>query len=69
MDRNIVKLNKPIYVGTVILGLYKEIMYDYHYNYMMKDYLKYKLMFTDTDSFRYQIETDNDSYKDIKGNQ
>ena len=35
---------------------------------MMKEYSNVKLLFTDTDSFCYQITTDNDLYKDIKGN-
>ena len=69
MDRNTVKLNKPRYIGTAVLGLSKEIMYNFHYNFMMKEYSNVKLLFTDTDSFCYQITTDNDLYKDIKGNQ
>ena len=67
-NRNVVKLDKPRYVGTAILGISKEIMYDFHYNYMMKEYANVKLLFTDTDSFCYQITTENDLYKDIKGN-
>ena len=35
----------------------------------MKEYPNVNLLFTDTDSFCYQITTDNDLYKDIKGNQ
>ena len=62
-------LNKPRYVGTAVLGLSKHIMYNFHYNYVMKDYPQAKLLFSDTDSFCYHIETDNDVYKDIKGNE
>ena len=69
MNRNAVTLNKPRYVGTAVLGLSKHIMYDFHYNYVMKDYPKAKLLFTDTDSFCYLIEPDNVVYKDIKGNE
>ena len=50
-------------MGTAVLGLSKHIIYDFHYNYVMKDYPKAKLLFTDTDSFCYLIETDNDVYK------
>ena len=69
LEKNIVTLNKPRYVGTAVLGLSKHIMYDFHYNYVMKDYPEAKLLFSDTDSFCYYIETDNDVYKDIKDNQ
>ena len=38
-------------------------MYDFHYNYIKKKYNdKDKLLFTDTDSLTYEIETE-DAYK------
>ena len=51
MKRNSVNLNKPRYVGTAVLGLSKEIMYDFHYNYIMKEYPNAKLLFTDTGKY------------------
>ena len=42
-------LNRPIYVGMAILDLSKLVMYDFHYNYMLKNMTKKKkkIMFTD----------------------
>ena len=64
-----VALNKPIPVGCSILDLSKTYMNDYHYNHILKlyDHTKVKLLFTDTDSFCYEIECE-DFYKDMADN-
>ena len=60
-----VKLNKPSYVGVAVLELSKKLMYEFHYDYIVPKYgNKAKLLFTDTDSLCYHIETE-DFYKDI----
>ena len=61
-----VVMNKPVYLGQVILDLSKIIMYEFHYDYMKRKYADDKLTpcYMDTDSLIYNIETE-DFYKDI----
>ena len=67
MKKTSLTMNKPVYLGMCILDLSKSLMFDFHYNYIIPKYgNKAKLLFTDTDSFLYEIETE-DFYKDITG--
>ena len=67
MKKTSLTMNKPVYLGMCILDLSKSLMFDFHYNYIIPKYgNKVKLLFTDTDSFLYEIETE-DFYKDISG--
>ena len=65
MKKERLKLDKPSYVGMCILDLSKVLMYDFHYNFIKEKYGDLvKLLFTDTDSLCYHIETD-DVYEDF----
>ena len=66
MKKTEVYFNKPIYIGQAILDISKTLMFDFHYNYIKKNYGdKAELLMTDTDSLVYLIQTD-DFYEDIK---
>lgn len=58
-------LDRPAYIGMCILNLSKVLTYDFHYNYIKQKYSdRAKLLFTDTDSLCYEIQTE-DAYKDF----
>ena len=57
--------NKPIYLGACILESSKLHMYQFWYNHLKPKYgTKVQLIYTDTDSFVIEIETD-DIYQDM----
>ena len=63
--RTKVKLNKPIAVGFSILEISKLIMYKFYYDHLKVKYRdRCSLLFTDTDSFCCEIQTD-DLYSDM----
>ena len=65
MGKTQIYFNKPVYLGMCILDLSKTLMYDFHYNYIQSKYdERAKLLFTDTDSLAYEIQTE-DFYRDI----
>jgi len=63
MPHKLVTLDKPIYTGFAVLELSKLHMYKFHYDVVKEMYTnKAKLLFTDTDSLCYTVETDNIYY-------
>ena len=69
LNKTEVVLNKPMYVGFSVLDISKTCLYRFHYDVMPKlvgdD--KFSLLYTDTDSLIYSIETE-DIYRKIKAN-
>ena len=53
-------MNKLVYVGMAILEISKTLMYHFHYNLIKTIFgKKANLLFTDTDSFMYEIQTED----------
>ena len=65
MKKQDVYLNKPRFIGQVILALSKLVMYNFHHHIIHSHfhYDKIKVGMSDADSFLYQIEYDGDIYE------
>ena len=65
-DKHTVELNKPIYMGMSISDYSKIHMYSFYYDVLKPKYdNRIKLVYTDTDSYVFKVETD-DLYEDFK---
>jgi len=67
MNKTVVTLDRPLYIGMSILDISKTLMYDFHYNKMVNFYgrTNIKAVYLDTDSYVYAIHT-QDLYADLK---
>ena len=54
--KELLTLNKPIYVGCVVLELSKLAMYKFYYGFVKKKCNNPKLLFTETDSLCFETE-------------
>ena len=60
-----IEMNKPVYLGLLLLEISKTLIYEFWYDYISPKYQNNaKLSYIDTDSFIIHIKTDN-FYKDI----
>jgi hypothetical protein len=59
IQKKSIQLNKPVYLGQTILDDSKYLMYDFHYNFMLKKIPRdcIDLLFTDTDSLCYRSKS------------
>lgn len=56
MAKSKVVMNRPIIIGQAVLDVSKWLMFDFHYNYVRKQFDdRAKLLYTDTDSMVYYI--------------
>ena len=68
MNKTNVTMNKPVYLGLLILDLSKIAMYEYWYDYAKPKYRdNAKLCYMDTDNFILKVKSE-DIYADLEEN-
>lgn len=66
LQNPVVNLDKPIYIGVTVLEDSKYVMYDFHYNFIKKNFgTDVELNYSDTDSYLYTFHN-RDPYEIIK---
>ena len=65
MRKTQILMNKPVYLGLLILDLSKTVMYEFWYDYVKPKYVEnVKVCYMDTGTFIVHVKTDG-NYKDI----
>ena len=60
-------MNKPVYLGSSIIGLNKTVMYEFQYNHPKLNYGENtKLCYMDTETFTVHVKTDDIKQKMLK---
>lgn len=60
LEKTEIFMNKPVIIGAAILEISKLKMYEFHYDQMKKEFRNNcNILYTDTDSFIYNIKTNN----------
>ena len=57
--KEVLKLNKPIYVGCTVLELSKLAMYEFYYDFLMEKCENFNLLYMGTDSFIIKVIGEN----------
>ena len=65
MKKKQVDIDKPVFIGLVVLELSKLLMYEFYYDYFKIKYPDACVLYSDTDSLIINVKTD-DIYKDME---
>ena len=57
--KEVLKLNKPIYLGCTVLELSKLAMYEFYYDFLMEKCENFNLLYMDTESFIIEVIVEN----------
>ena len=57
--KEVLKLNKPIYVSCTVLELSKLAMYEFHYDFLKQKCENVELLYMDTESFIIEVIREN----------
>lgn len=65
LSKNKIVFDKPVYIGMAILDISKVCLYEFHYDYILPNFIECKLNYMDTDGLIYEFRN-QDPYEIIK---